>query len=40
MTVAQAVLLSTNDMVAEAVWESSLEGVSESSGRSECSEIV
>ena len=35
-----AVLLDTNDVAAEAVWESSLKIASESSGRSRDSEIV
>ena len=40
MTLVQAVLLDTNDVAAEAVWESSLESASESSGRNSDSEIV
>ena len=40
MTVVLAVLSDTNEVVAEAVGESSLEGASESSGGSRDSEIV
>ena len=40
MMVVLDLLLDTNKMAAEAVWESSLEGASESSGGSRDSEIV
>ena len=40
MTVVLAVSLGTKDVAAEAVWESSLESASETSGRNWDSEIV
>ena len=40
MMVVLAVWLDTNDVVAEAVWRSSLEGASKGSGRGEDSEFV